>query len=146
MDDVINDSSEYNFRPEELKTYRLMPIFSGIMVPFSIMLAIPSFTGHWYVRTEDNVTTEIRANSVLLDIALAFSMACAVLANVFLVIRFAERCVKQMTLAAIAFLTLHGQCSRLCSSLSMLYSLRRTLCRPHQHNNRHDFRCHSSIR
>jgi hypothetical protein len=80
------------------------------MIPFSIMLSIPSLTGHWYIRTENNITTEIHPNPLLLDVGLAFSMACAVLASAFLVVRFAERCVKYMTLASIAFLTLHGQC------------------------------------
>ena len=79
------------------------------MIPFSIMLSIPSLTGHWYIRTENNVTTEIRPNPPLLDAALGFGMACAVLASAFLLIRFAERSVKYMTLASIAFLTLHGQ-------------------------------------
>ena len=104
MGDEFNDSNT----TEAVKTNRLLPIFSGIMIPFSIMLSIPSLIGHWYIRTENNVTTENRPNSRLLDVALAFSMACAVLASAFLVIRFAERCVKHMTLASIAFLTLHG--------------------------------------
>ena len=104
LGDEFNDSNS----PETVKTNRLLPIFSGIMIPFSIMLSIPSLIGHWYIRTENNVTTENRPNSRLLDVALAFSMACAVLASAFLVIRFAERSVKHMTLASIAFLTLHG--------------------------------------
>jgi len=112
-DDEINDSGAYDIQqpdtPEIVKTYRLLPIFSGVMIPFSIMLSIPSLTGHWYIRTENNVTIESRPNTLLLDVALGFSMACAVLASAFLVIRFAERCVKHMTLASIAFLTLHGQ-------------------------------------
>ena len=54
------------------------------------------------------MTTEIRPNPVLLDVGIAFSMAFAFLANAFLVVRFAERGIKLMTLASIVFLTLHG--------------------------------------
>jgi potassium channel subfamily K len=93
---------------DKVKTYRTLPIFSGIMIPFSIMLSIPSLVGHWYIRTENNVTTEIRPNPVLLDVGIAFSMACAFLANAFLVVRFAERGIKLTTLASIVFLSLHG--------------------------------------
>ena len=112
IDDVLNGASAYNFQPsgspEVVKIYRLLPIFSGVMIPLSIMLSIPSLTGHWYIRTENNVTTEIRPNPLLLDVALGFSMAFAILASVFLVLRFAERCVKHMTLASIVLIALHG--------------------------------------
>ena len=111
MDDVINDPGTFDpafDRSDTAKTYRMLPIFSGLMIPFSIMLSIPSLTGHWYIRTEDNITTEIRPNPIVLDVAMGFSMACGVLASAFLVVRFAERCVKLMTLASIGFLTLHG--------------------------------------
>ena len=125
MANVINDKGgTYDFQSsgsEGVKTYRLLPIFPGLLAPFSIMLSIPSLTGQWYIRTEKNVTTEIRPNPLLLDVALGFSMACAVLASAFLLLRFAERCVKHMTLASIAFLTFHGQSS--CSCPSMLYVL-----------------------
>ncbi|KAF9529080.1 hypothetical protein CPB83DRAFT_853192 [Crepidotus variabilis] len=90
------------------KKYRILPIFSGIMVPFAVMLAIPSLTGHWYVKTDaDNVTVETQPNPVLLDVGMAFSIACGVLANICLVVRFAEREVRWMTWGAIVFLTLH---------------------------------------
>ncbi len=108
VDDVTNDPGTLEPTPDPAKTYRILPIFSGLMIPFSIMLSIPSLTGQWYIRTEDNVTTEIRPNPILLNVAMGFSMACAVLANAFLVIRFAERSVKLMTLASIGFLTLQG--------------------------------------
>ena len=93
---------------DKVKTYRILPIFSGIMIPFSIMLSIPSLLGYWSIRTENNVTTEIRHNPVLLGVGIGFSMACACLANAFLVVRFAERGIKLMTLASIAFLTLQS--------------------------------------
>ena len=111
MDDVMNDPGTFDpalDRSDTAKTYRVLPIFSGVMIPFSIMLSIPSLTGHWYIRTEGDITTEIRPNPILLDVAMGFSMACGGLASAFLVIRFAERCVKWTTLASIAFLTLHG--------------------------------------
>ncbi|KAF7291980.1 Tandem pore domain k+ channel [Mycena indigotica] len=87
--------------------YRYTPILSGIIIPFSILLEIPGLTEHWYIRTEDNRTVETQANPAILDIGLAFSMACAVVANVCLVVRFLEKKVKLMTIACIVFLTIH---------------------------------------
>lgn len=108
IDGVTNDPDTVEPNPDAAKTYRILPIFSGLMIPFSIMLSIPSLTNQWYIRTEDNVTMENRSNSVLLQVTMGFSMACGILANACLVVRFAERCVKLMTLASIGFLTLQG--------------------------------------
>lgn len=89
--------------------YRNLPIFSGIMIPFSIMLSIPSLTGHWYIRTgPDHQTLEVRPNPLLLDVGMGFSMACGILANICIVIRFSERRIKLMTNLCIMFLSLHG--------------------------------------
>ncbi|TFK37156.1 hypothetical protein BDQ12DRAFT_653043 [Crucibulum laeve] len=88
-------------------TYRALPILSGIFIPFSILLEIPSLTGHWYIRTMDNKTVETRPNPQILDVAMGLSMACALLANACLVVRFAERSVKRVTLLCIVFLTVH---------------------------------------
>ena len=94
---------------ESSPTYRILPIFSGIVVPFSILLDIPSLSGHWYVRTGPNSETiETRPNPRLLNIAMAVSMACALFACICLVIRFTERAVKAMTILAIISLTVHG--------------------------------------
>jgi hypothetical protein len=93
---------------DSTRTYRILPIFSGIMIPFSIMLSIPSLTGHWYIRTEDkNRVLEVRHNPLVLDIAMGFSMACGILANTCLVVRFSERRIKLMTMLCIMFLTFH---------------------------------------
>ncbi|KAF5318422.1 hypothetical protein D9619_010924 [Psilocybe cf. subviscida] len=96
------------FKGDPTRTYRILPIFSGIMIPFSIMLSIPSLTGHWYIRTgEKNQLVEVQDNPLLLDVAMGFSMACGVLANTCLVVRFSERRIKLMTMLCIMFLTLH---------------------------------------
>lgn len=126
---------------EKIKTYRTLPIFSGIMIPFSIMLSIPSMVGHWYIRTENNVTTEIRPNPVLLDVGIGLSMACAFLANAFLIVRFAERGVKPMTLASIAFLTLHGRFR----SPSLFPSNLLYFFRCNQYSNCNDLWCYTSV-
>ncbi|KIM42108.1 hypothetical protein M413DRAFT_127201 [Hebeloma cylindrosporum] len=90
------------------RSYRILPIFSGIMIPFSIMLLIPSLTGHWYIRTgAGNVVVEVRPNPLLLNFAMGVSMGCGVIASACLVARFAERNVKLMTQLCIAFLFLH---------------------------------------
>ncbi|CAL1708783.1 unnamed protein product [Somion occarium] len=97
--------------PEALEqfvpNYRLTPILSGIVIPFSILLEIPGLTERWYIRTEGNETVETKSNSAILDVALAISLVCAVVANVCLIMRFLEKKVKISTLLTIIFLTLH---------------------------------------
>lgn len=91
--------------------YRGLPIISGILIPFSILLSIPSLTDRWYIRTDaNNVTLETHPNALLLNLGMGFSMACGVLANVCLIVRFSERKVLKMTWLCIIFLTLHGEC------------------------------------
>jgi hypothetical protein len=90
--------------------YRCTPLIAGIVIPFSILLEIPGLTGHWYIRTEDYNTVQTRPNPVLLDIGLAFSMTCAVLANICIILRFFERRVMLMTVLCIVFLSIHGLC------------------------------------
>jgi hypothetical protein len=88
--------------------YRYIPIISGLLVPFSILLEIPGLTQHWYVRTENNQVIEQRANPVILDVGLGISLACAIIANLCLIMRFLEKRVKTMTILCVAFLTFHG--------------------------------------
>jgi hypothetical protein len=106
IDTTVNNMQDSD---STARTYRNLPIFSGIMIPFSIMLSIPSLTGHWYVRTgEGHTLLEVRPNPVLLDVAMGLSMGCGILASACLVVRFTERMIKWMTLLCILFLTLHG--------------------------------------
>ena len=88
--------------------YRWTPILAGVIIPFSILLEIPGLTEHWYIRTEANRIVETKSNSVILDVALAFSMACGLGANICLILRFLEKRVKLVTLLTIFFLTVHG--------------------------------------
>lgn len=98
---------------EDLEAYvpnfRYTPILSGIVIPFSILLEIPGLTGHWYIKTIDNKTVETQPNPLVLDVGLAFSMACAVVANACLVARFLEFRVRPMTVTCVVFLTMHGE-------------------------------------
>lgn len=73
------------------------------------MLEIPGFTSRWYVRTgPDGRPVSYQANPVLLDVALAVSMACAVLANIAIIGRFTERLSpKSSTMAAIIGFCIH---------------------------------------
>ncbi|KAJ6572157.1 hypothetical protein B0H19DRAFT_1132741 [Mycena capillaripes] len=87
--------------------YRYTPILSGIVIPFSILLEIPGLTEHWYIRTVDNKIVENVPNPMILNVGLGFSMACALAANICLVVRFLEKKVKVMTLGCIIFLTIH---------------------------------------
>ena len=105
-------------RSDQSPIYRGLPIISGILIPFSILLSIPSLTDRWYIRTDaNNVTLETRPNSLLLTLGMGFSMACGVLASICLIIRFAERKVLMMTWLCILFLTLHGECYHIASAL-----------------------------
>ncbi|KAF9259111.1 voltage-gated potassium channel [Marasmius fiardii PR-910] len=87
--------------------YRYTPILSGLVIPFSILLEIPGLTEHWYIRTEDNHTVETKPNTMILNVGLGFSMACALVANISLVIRFLEKHVQQMTILCVVALTIH---------------------------------------
>ena len=108
-------------RSDQSPIYRGLPIISGILIPFSILLSIPSLTDRWYIRTDaNNVTLETRPNSLLLNLGTGFSMACGVLANICLIIRFAERKVLMMTWLCILFLTLHGECYHIVSALLLI--------------------------
>lgn len=73
----------------EVLRYRRMPILSGALAPFSIMLEVPGLTTKWYVRHGPSGSpVEYRDNPIVLEVGLAFSIAAAVLANVFLLCRF----------------------------------------------------------
>ncbi|KAI9444156.1 voltage-gated potassium channel [Lactarius indigo] len=87
--------------------YRLTPIISGSLIPFSILLQIPGLTEHWYVRTDGTKIVESRKNSALLELSLILSMALAVFANLALICRFMERRVKLCTILSIVSLTIH---------------------------------------
>ncbi|KAL0061386.1 Potassium channel [Marasmius tenuissimus] len=90
-----------------IPNYRYTPILSGLIIPFAILLEIPGLTEHWYIRTEDNLTVETKPNTLILNVGLGFSMVCAVIANVALVVRFLEIRVRVMTLICVGALTIH---------------------------------------
>lgn len=114
--------------------YRWTPIISGIVIPFSILLEIPGLTERWYIRTEGGKTVETRKNPVVLEIGLGISIACGLIANVALVLRFLEKRVQTVTLLCIVFLTTHGGSTTLAGfrTTSML-----TFRRCHQYRRRH---------
>lgn len=91
-----------------IPNYRYTPIISGIVIPFSILLEIPGLTEHWYIRTFGTRIVEIRKNPIILDVAMAISMACALVANIALVVRFLEKRVERMTIICVIFLSIHG--------------------------------------
>jgi len=91
--------------------YRYLPILSGVIIPFSILLEIPGLTDDWYIRTVDHKVVESKSNTLILDTGLAFSLACSVIANICLVLRFLEKNIKLMTVLCVIFLTTHGMYS-----------------------------------
>ena len=94
---------------DQSQTYRILPIIAGILIPVSALLSIPSLTSHWHAQTNGNVALEAH-RSPLHVIAMSLSMACSVLANICLVLRFAERSIKKMTLLCIFLLSMNGSC------------------------------------
>lgn len=121
-DFILERETNADEKSEHQATYRWLPIFSGIVIPFSILLEIPGLTEHWYIVTENNQTIETRKNSALLDAGMSVSMACAIIANIAIVFRFLERKVRTSTLIAIATLTIHGLFRRF-SPIINAYSL-----------------------
>jgi len=97
---------------EPLSNHRILPVISGLVIPFSILLEIPGLTDSWYIRTDGNVIVESLPNPASLDVLLAISMFFAVAANISLICRFLEKgTVLAMTLITIASLTIHGNVS-----------------------------------
>ncbi|BGP34848.1 Potassium channel [Rhodotorula toruloides] len=98
------DSSEYHYvKPE----FRDLPILSGLVCPFSVLLDIPGLTTRWYIRTEGYNIVETQPNPALLDVGQAISLAFGVLANAALVWRFLEHRPRVCTWVAIVALTMH---------------------------------------
>ncbi|TCD59999.1 hypothetical protein EIP91_010926 [Steccherinum ochraceum] len=111
---IFTKAKEFIFPPEDpdglerfVPNYRWTPIISGVVIPFSILLEIPGLTERWYIRTEGFETVETKPNPPLLDSAMAVSIACALIANICLVLRFLEKRVRTTTLLCIIFLTIH---------------------------------------
>ncbi|KAM0791088.1 hypothetical protein ACM66B_004379 [Microbotryomycetes sp. NB124-2] len=105
--DHDEDATSHHERIKGQKTHRYLPIVSGLLVPFSVLLDIPGLTERWYQRTVGYEVVETQPNPPLLDIGQAVSMAFGVAANIALVLRFLEKRPYEMTLVAIASLTLH---------------------------------------
>ncbi|KAJ7753828.1 hypothetical protein B0H16DRAFT_1544072 [Mycena metata] len=105
--EVLNPKTTQQDLESYIPNYRYTPILSGIVIPFSILLEIPGLTEHWYIRTVDNKIVENVPNPTILNVGLGLSMACALAANICLVVRFLEKKVKLMTIGCIVFLTIH---------------------------------------
>lgn len=95
---------------DQSRTYRILPIIAGILIPLSVLLSIPSLTSRWHVQADGSVTLEARPNPLYHSVAMSLSLACGVLANICLVLRFAERSIKKMTLLCILLLSMNGSC------------------------------------
>ena len=95
---------------DQSQTYRILPIIAGVLIPLSVLLSIPSLTSHWHVHTDGSVMLKARPRPLHLIVAMSVSMACGVLANICLVLRFAERSIKKMTLLCIILLSMNGSC------------------------------------
>jgi len=99
-------------KPLSPSNHRVLPILSGLIIPFSILLEIPGLTDNWYIRTNGNVTVETKPNPTILDVGLGFSMFFALVANVSLICRFLDKGqVLVTTLISVTSLTVHGNVS-----------------------------------
>jgi hypothetical protein len=92
---------------DQSQTYRILPILAGILIPLSVLLSIPSLSSSWLVRTDGK---DSPPNPMYHIVAMSFSVACGVLANTSIVLRFAERRIKMMTLLCIFLLSMNGSC------------------------------------
>ena len=102
---------------EHYSNHRILPVVSGLVIPFSILLEIPGLTDSWYIRTDQNVVVESRPNPISVDVLLGISMFFAVVANLSLICRFLEKGpVLATTLTTIASLTIHGNATLLNSA------------------------------
>ena len=96
-------------KPLSASNHRVLPIISGLIIPFSILLEIPGLTDNWYIRTDGNVVVETKPNPVILDVGLGFSMFFALVANISLICRFLDKGpVLVTTLISVTSLTAHG--------------------------------------
>ena len=99
-------------KPLPASNHRVLPIISGLIIPFSILLEISGLTDNWYIRTDGNVTVETKPNPTILDVGLCFSMFFALVANVSLICRFLDKGqVLVTTLISVTSLTVHGNVS-----------------------------------
>ena len=89
-------------------SYSLLLTFS-LFSRIRVLLEIPGLTAIWYVRLADSNSTvlETQPNPIVLDVALAISMALGACANVALVVRFLERYCYRSTIIAMLCLTVH---------------------------------------
>ena len=92
------------------QTYRILPIIAGILIPLSVLLSIPSLTSRWHVQMDGNVELDARPSPLHHIVAMSLGMVCGVLANICLVLRFAERSIQKMTLLCIVLLSMNGSC------------------------------------
>lgn len=103
------ESSQGITNKVQVMKYRRTPILSGVLAPFSIMLEVPGLTTKWYVRNgPDGQAVEYRPNPAVLEVGLAISIASAILANVFLLLRFTALLMpRKATACAMLCLVLH---------------------------------------
>jgi len=100
-------------KPLSGSNHRVLPIISGLIIPFSILLEIPGLTDNWYIRTDGNVVVETKPNPAVLDVGLGFSMFFALVANISLICRFLDKGpVLITTLISVTSLTIHGNAFR----------------------------------
>lgn len=95
--------------PVQVPKHRYLPIISGLVCPFSVLLDIPGLTERWYVKTLGYQVVETQPNPIILDVGQAVSMAFGVMANVALIVRFLEKHTYVSTWAAMISLTIHGE-------------------------------------
>ncbi|KZS97352.1 voltage-gated potassium channel [Sistotremastrum niveocremeum HHB9708] len=99
---------------EFIPNYRWTPIISGIAVPFAILLEIPGLTDHWYQPISGPNPVAPKSNPPILIAGIAISMISAILANASLIVRYLEKRPREMTIIAIASLTIHDLLNVIC--------------------------------
>ncbi|GAA6046700.1 hypothetical protein JCM3770_003123 [Rhodotorula araucariae] len=100
--DAASASDPLLAKPES----RILPIISGLVCPFSVLLDIPGLTSRWYIRTEGTDIVDSQPNPALLDAGQAVGLALGVFANGALIWRFLEHRPRTCTWVAILALSL----------------------------------------
>ena len=103
------------FPPKEninsfIPNYRIIPIISGVIIPFSILLELPGFDRalvHFAPRTTKLSKSPTKPSLFWMSVW-GSALQCALIANVCLIMRFLEKRVKTMTILCATFLTVHG--------------------------------------
>ena len=84
---------------DQSQTFCIFPTVPGILMPLSVLFL-----------SKSNSSLAWNPNPLYLTVAMSLSLACRILVNICIALRFAERSIKKMTLLCILLLSMIGLC------------------------------------